>query len=154
MQSGGFWLADAGESDGGWAMATGGCLCGKVRFETDAPLREVVFCHCAQCRRQTGLYYAATAIPRDALRLSGAEAITWFAASGFARRGFCGTCGSHLFWDGKDLPYVSVLAGALDDPSGLVAQSHIFTEGRPQFYCISDGLPQYARSAPGLAVDG
>ncbi|WP_435259823.1 GFA family protein [Thioclava sp. FR2] len=134
-------------------MVTGGCLCGKVRFKTQSPLRDVVYCHCEQCRRQTGLYYAATAIPRADLVIEGAQNITWFAASDFARRGFCSNCGSALFWDGKNLPYVSVLAGAIDDPSQLVAECHIFTEHRPGFYSINDGLPEYPRSAPGLAVD-
>lgn len=134
-------------------MATGGCLCGKVRFKTEARLRNVVYCHCEQCRRQTGLYFAATAIPRDDLVIDGSDNITWFAASDFARRGFCSSCGSALFWDGKGLPYVSVLAGAIDDPSQLVAECHIFTENRPLFYAICDGLPEYPRSAPGLAVD-
>lgn len=133
-------------------MAKGGCLCGAVRFETQATLREVVYCHCAQCRRQTGLYYAATAIPRDDLVITGAEHITWYAASDFARRGFCSACGSALFWDGKDLPYMTVLAGAIDDPSQLVAQSHIFTKGRPEFYTINDGLPQFLHSTPDLPV--
>ena len=70
---------------------TGGCLCGKVRFTTTGPLREVIFCHCSQCRRQSGLYFAATSVSADCLALEGAGNITWFAASGFAKRGFCGT---------------------------------------------------------------
>jgi hypothetical protein len=32
-------------------MTTGGCLCGAVRFEVLGPLRDVVLCHCGECRR-------------------------------------------------------------------------------------------------------
>lgn len=133
------------------AVQSGGCLCGALRFETTAPLREVVFCHCSQCRRQTGLYYAATAVPRASLTIRG-EGLRWYAASDFARRGFCGTCGSALFWEAQGADSVSILAGAFDDPSALVPGMHICTEGRAGFYALSDGLPQHAASAPGLAI--
>jgi hypothetical protein len=134
-------------------MASGGCLCGKVRYQTQAPLRDIVFCHCDQCRRQTGLYYATTAAPWDSLTLTGESALRWYAASDFARRGFCGTCGTALFWKPVDLPHVAILAGSLDDPSGLKASCHIFTADKGCFYAISDGLPQYLRDSPDLAVD-
>lgn len=135
-------------------VSQGGCLCGAVRFVATGPLRPVIFCHCAQCRRQTGLYYAATAVPKDCLAITDATALRWYAASGFARRGFCGTCGTALFWEGHELPHVSILAGALDDPSALTADCHIFTEGRPEFYALADGLPRHAREGEGIAVDG
>lgn len=144
-------------------IETGGCLCGKVRFTTRGPLRAVVFCHCSQCRRQSGLYVAATSVAEDCLALEGAAHLTWFAASGFARRGFCGTCGTLLFWKPNDEPRYAVLAGAFDRPDGLHPGYHICTEGRPAFYQISDGLPQYpgdgpdvvtGATDPGVAVQG
>lgn len=72
----------------------GGCLCGAVRYLAQGPLRDVIFCHCSQCRRQTGLFYAATAVPVAALVLQPSEALTWYAASDHAKRGFCRNCGS------------------------------------------------------------
>jgi hypothetical protein len=130
----------------------GGCLCGKVRYAATGPLREVVFCHCAQCRRQTGLYFAATAVDTARLTLTGDGAPLWFAASPHARRGFCGTCGTVLFWRPTSGDYTAILAGSLDDPSVLRPGYHICTEGRAAYYAINDGLPQHARSAPGLAT--
>ena len=131
---------------------TGGCLCGKVRFATRGPLREVVFCHCSQCRRQSGLYFAATSVAADALTLTGTQHLTWFAASSHARRGFCGTCGTVLFWKPNDEPRYAILAGAFDRPECLHAGYHICTAGRPEFYQINDGLPQYPGDAPGLTT--
>ncbi len=49
--------------------ATGGCLCGAVRYELQGRLRAVVACHCGQCRRTSGHYVAATAVRHDRLRL-------------------------------------------------------------------------------------
>lgn len=130
----------------------GSCLCGAVRFRTSGPLRGVVFCHCSQCRKQTGLYYAATDVRNEDLAIDGAENLTWYAASGFARRGFCRTCGSGLFWKRNGAGQTSVLAGAFETPSGLVPESHIFTADRGDFYTIDDGLPRYARASPGVTV--
>lgn len=130
----------------------GGCLCGQVRYVATGPLREVIYCHCSQCRRQSGLYFAATAVQKAEFALTREDGLRWFASSDFADRGFCGTCGSVLFWRGHSVAHIAILAGSLDDPSGLVAGSHICTEGRPTFYALCDGLPQYAHSSPGLNI--
>jgi len=134
------------------AIEAGGCLCGKVRFTTRGPLREVIFCHCSQCRRQSGLYFAATSVAAEALTLSGAEHLTWFAASDFAKRGFCAHCGTILFWKPNAEARYAVLAGAFDRPECLHPGHHICTEGRPDFYRISDGLPQYPGDGPGVVT--
>jgi hypothetical protein len=86
------------------------------------------------------------------LELTGAEHLTWFAASDFAKRGFCSLCGSHLFWKPNGEARYAVLAGAFDDPSCLTPGYHVCTQGRPAFYQISDGLPQYAHSSPDLPL--
>jgi hypothetical protein len=130
----------------------GGCLCGAVRYAATGPLREVVFCHCSQCRKQTGLYYAVTSMPVAALTLHPTDSLLWYAASDFAQRGFCKTCGSALFWQRNGAEEIFVLAGSFDDPTALTPGSHICTEGRAGFYAIADGLPQHAHDAPGLSI--
>lgn len=125
---------------------SGSCLCGAVTFETYGPLRGVSFCHCTQCRKQTGHFYAATDVADDDLNVSGADNITWYAASDFARRGFCRSCGSALFWKRNGRERTSIGAGAFDDPSGLVGEIHIFCADKGEYYEIADGLPQFAGS--------
>lgn len=132
---------------------TGKCLCGNVSYVVRGPLREVVYCHCGQCRRQTGLYYAATnAADRD-LTVHGAENITWYQSSEKARRGFCKQCGSALFWKYEGLDHISIQAGSFDKPSQLVAGYHIFCEDKGDFYEITDDLPQYGKDKPGLVTN-
>ena len=131
---------------------TGGCLCGKVRFTTKGPLREVIFCHCSQCRRQSGLYFAATSVPAEAISLAGADHITWFASSDFAKRGFCACCGTILFWKPNAEARYAILAGAFDTPGCLRPGSHICTAGRPEFYQINDGLPQFEGDGPDVVT--
>tara|TARA_R110002020_G_scaffold86758_4_gene214212 strand:+ start:1076 stop:1498 length:423 start_codon:yes stop_codon:yes gene_type:complete len=133
-------------------IRTGRCNCSAVRFTTRGAVRDVVACHCSQCRRQTGLYYAATNVADGNIEIEGGEAITWYHASASARRGFCALCGSALFWKHRDDAHISVLAGAFDQPTGLRIASHIFCADKGDFYEITDGLPQYDRSSPGVLV--
>jgi hypothetical protein len=130
----------------------GSCLCGAVRFVASGPLREVVFCHCSQCRKQTGLYYASTNSADADLTISGEDNIRWYRASDSARRGFCGTCGSALFWKYDGLDVTSIQAGSFDQPSGLVGGYHIFCADKGDFYEIDDGLPQYAKGSPKIVT--
>jgi len=52
----------------------GSCLCGSVRFTASGPLRGVIYCHCSQCRKQSGHYYAATSVDDDRLEIEVAVA--------------------------------------------------------------------------------
>ncbi|MDW5313450.1 GFA family protein [Rhizobium sp. PL01] len=124
----------------------GSCNCGAVRFHTHGELREVIACHCSQCRKQTGLYYAATNVLDGDLDLEGGENITWYRSSPQARRGFCKICGSALFWKMDSLDYTSIMAGAFDTPTGLAFGVHIFCADKSDFYEINDDLPQFAQS--------
>lgn len=131
---------------------TGSCLCGAVRFRTRGTLREVVACHCSQCRKQTGLYYAATNVSLDAFELDGEDNLTWYVASPYAKRGFCRTCGSALFWKAEGADHISIMAGSFDGQPGLKMAYHIFCADKGDFYEINDGLPQYRKSSPELLV--
>ena len=42
----------------------------------------------------------------------------------------------------------------VDTPSGLHGESHIFMTDKGDYYEISDGLPKYERSSPGVMVAG
>jgi len=117
----------------------GGCLCGAVRYEAAGPLRDVIACHCLQCRKTSGHHVAATAAARDGVAITGE--VQWYTSSPEARRGFCPVCGSNLFWDGPD-PDLSIFAGTLDDPTGLRMGGHIFCAFKGDYYEITDGLPQ------------
>lgn len=134
-------------------IQTGSCLCGAVTFEARGSLREVVFCHCGQCRRQTGLYYASTNSAEKDLTVSGGENITWYQSSDKGRRGFCKHCGSALFWKYEGTEHISIQAGSFDMPSRLVPGYHIFCEDKGDFYDINDDLPQYRKSSPDIVTN-
>lgn len=125
----------------------GGCLCGAVRYEIDGPLRDVVGCHCGQCRKTSGHHVAATQGRRDRFRLLNDEGLSWYRSSDVAERAFCGVCGSNLFWQRHEDDRISIFAGSLDQPTGLRMVSHIHAESKGDYYDIADGLPQIAQAA-------
>jgi hypothetical protein len=128
-------------------ITTGGCLCGGVRYEVGGPLRDIVACHCSQCRKTTGHFMAATAAPTAALRLTASETLRWYRSSDVAERGFCSRCGGNLFW--RRLPphdrSTSIAAGTLDGPiTGLSIREHIYVADKLDYYTLDDGVPQRA----------
>ena len=124
-------------------MLTGSCLCGAISFTASDPARDPAACHCTQCRKQSGHYWAAVQVMDDDLAVSGAP--RWYAASDTAKRGFCPTCGSFLFWKGRDDPDTGVALGALDGPTGLTLDRHIWTEFKGDYYDITDSVPTEER---------
>jgi len=87
----------------------GGCLCGGVRYRLKGPLRDVIACHCSQCRRTSGHFVAATSIAADRLELLSDATLRWYESSATARRGFCSRCGGNLFWRRKEGPEISIM---------------------------------------------
>lgn len=128
-------------------MAEGSCLCGAVRYRVAGPLRPVIACHCRQCRKTSGHHVAATSAPRAAVEIEGAP--VWYRSSPEARRGFCGVCGSNLFWDGPG-PELSIFAGTLDGDPGVRLAAHIFCADKGSYYGIADGLPRAEGDDPAL----
>lgn len=132
---------------------TGGCLCGAVRYEIDGPLRDVVYCHCAQCRKTSGHFVAATAVSNDKLQITEDSGLAWYRSSDIAQRGFCRQCGSSLFWAPAHGKYMAIMAGALDAPTGLTSREHIYVDDASDYYELTDGLPQFPQSDKGLWED-
>ena len=125
---------------------SGNCLCGSVRYEVDQFARGVVGCHCEQCRKTSGHYVAATKATHDNLRMISAKTLKWYRSSDIAERGFCSECGSNLFWRRIGEDATSIMAGALNNPTGLALQSHIYTDDMGDYYELHDDVPTYPQS--------
>jgi hypothetical protein len=101
---------------------TGGCHCGAVRFEFDAPETPVVYrCNCSMCAKTAYLHLM---VPMSRFRLlSGAEALVEYTFNtGVARHLFCRTCGIKSFYvprsnpDSYSINVRCLDGGLLDDP--------------------------------------
>lgn len=93
----------------------GGCHCGNVRFEVDAPADlELSDCNCSICRMSGYLHLI---VPKAAFRLlTGERDLTSYQFnSGVARHYFCTRCGIKSFYVPRSHPDgISVNARCLD----------------------------------------
>jgi hypothetical protein len=94
-----------------------------------------------QCRRTSGHFVTATACRRGVFSLPKSQTLKWFVAVPGFRRGFCGECGSTLFFEEVGGERVSIAAGSLDEPQGLKIAAHIFVAEAGDYYAIEPGVP-------------
>ncbi|NNL18052.1 MAG: GFA family protein [Boseongicola sp.] len=130
-------------------MTTGGCNCGAITYRVTGPLRPVVACHCTQCRKTSGFHVAATSAKREHIEITGSP--KWYVSSPSARRGFCPTCGSNLFWDGAG-SNMSIFAGTLNAPTGLTVKGHIYCADKGDYYDLPENMPQAPQDDPSLTT--
>ena len=120
-------------------MKTGSCLCGAVAFEIHGALDDVVACHCSQCRKMTGNYWASTHCADKDLKFTKQDGLKWFSSSATSKRGFCKDCGSSLFWKKNGEAVTSICVGSIDGKTGLKLGGHIFTVDAGDYYVIAGG---------------
>ncbi|UCF30955.1 MAG: GFA family protein [bacterium] len=129
-------------------VKAGGCLCGSVRYRITGDLRGVVNCHCSKCRRFHGNYAAYVGTKPENLAIIEEGGLKWFRSTADetpnVHRGFCGDCGSSLFWHPRGEDRIAVAAGSLDGPTDLRIIGHVWVSQMADYYGISDDLPKYA----------
>jgi hypothetical protein len=80
---------------------TGSCLCGKIRFSIDAPVRELRACHCRNCQKASGAGGSVNAVVAGgAFRITQGTPKRYSARADSGRvlnRYFCGDCGSPIY---------------------------------------------------------
>ena len=124
-------------------MHKGSCLCGAITIQVEGDLPEADACHCSQCRKQSGHYWASTDVPTSAVTIRGGDQVRWYHSSEKVRRGFCDTCGSFLFWDPIRHPdKLAIAMGCFDKPTGTKIWSHIHVADKGDYYEIEPGVLQ------------
>lgn len=121
--------------------ATGGCACEGVRYRIVGDLRNVSDCHCEPCRRITGHHMAATAAPSDKVSFESDATLRWYDSTPTVQYGFCGNCGSSLFWRAADKPgHLSITAGSLDHPTGLRTDVALFVDEAGDYHRLDTDM--------------
>lgn len=123
-------------------MRSGSCLCGAVQYEVTGQIEGLSVCHCSQCRKQSGHLWASGFVPDAALTITQDGGLKWYASSEVAKRGFCGACGSFLFWKKTAEDTTSFSLGSLDGSTGLKLEKHIFVADKGDYDVITDDLPR------------
>lgn len=99
-------------------VRTGGCQCGAVRYRAVGEIGFPHLCHCRMCQKAAGNYFMPFGgVMYDDFTLTRGDP-KWFQSSETVRRGFCGDCGTPLFYDGGS-DHISITLGSLDDPSDV-----------------------------------
>jgi hypothetical protein len=122
---------------------TGGCQCGRIRYEAMLENADAYWCHCRMCQRATGGIAAAFAqVPRREVRWLAEP--DWYESSAIAHRPFCSACGTPLgfaFLDGEG--GMDLTVGSFDDPSGFKPVLHAGAESIHESWLDTRGLPRH-----------
>jgi len=113
---------------------TGGCSCGAIRYQITAPKINAGICHCSDCQRHSGAPFVVwLGIDPASFEVTKGK-LREFASSSWARRGFCGECGSTLTYriDGN-ADEIDIAGGTLDDPDLAPPTFQIFRKDSPRF---------------------
>ena len=113
----------------------GRCLCGAVKVRATPVRRHVEACHCSMCRHWGGGAFLGVQCGADP-EFEGAEHIVRYPSSDWAERGFCGKCGSHLFFLYKPLGNYGFLAGLFPDDALEPLSEEIFVDEKPPYYAF------------------
>ena len=132
----------------------GSCLCGKIRFNITSAPTTVCICHCSICRRSVGAAGVAWAsFAHDSLEIDGE--VSWHRSSSHARRGFCGACGTSLFFaTDRHRSEIEVTVASLADADKVAPRYHSWAPSKLAWQHIGDGLPRYREDGGSLPMDG
>ena len=129
---------------------SGGCLCGAVRYESNAEPLGTAICHCTHCQKVSGSAFSVNVVvPAPSLTWQG-QSLASYADKGESgkplSRKFCRNCGSSLATETEALPGAIIIkAGTLDDKSWLKPNYHIWTNSAQPWVRIEPGATAFSK---------
>lgn len=132
---------------------TGGCLCGRLRYEIDRRHLNAMHCHCGMCRKAHGTAFSTHVLVRP-------DQFQWrrrdtelrpYESSPDAYREFCPRCGTHLLVHGQSGDdTLAIPAGTLDGNPDVTILGHMYTRERVSWCTLEDDLPRHEEWPPGF----
>lgn len=118
-------------------LRSGACLCGAVRVGVRASKVDLGACHCVICQKWSGgPLFEIECGPNVAFE--GAENISTYRSSNWARRGFCKECGTHLFVQSDENGDYGISPGLFADTTGLQFRRQVFVDQKPKYYSFAN----------------
>jgi hypothetical protein len=130
-------------------MLTGGCFCGRVRYEAHGNPWHSTLCHCADCRRASGAPFVGWFTVKAAdFRVVAGTPTTWESSPGVTRS-FCADCGAQLSYQRDDhADEIDITTCSLDNPALIPPEDHTRAAERVPWIALHDGLPVHAGLRP------
>ena len=129
---------------------TGGCHCGKVRYQAEGEALTHALCHCTDCRRHAGAPMVGwTMYPLDKVKVTKGQPRI-YESSADGRRHFCGDCGTGIFYtNAVMLPgIIDIQSATYDDPEAVPPRAHIQVAERIRWMERAHELPTFDRYPP------
>lgn len=121
------------------------CLCGAVKISVAKINPKFSVCHCESCRTWGGAPFFAVQCGTD-IEFQGEEFVTTYESSSWASRGFCTTCGTHLFFKFKESGDYNMPVGLFPNLEGLEMSMQYFSDQRPSYYCFTKQTKEMTRA--------
>jgi ADP-ribosyl-[dinitrogen reductase] hydrolase len=128
----------------------GSCLCKAVQYEVKSISGPIWHCHCQTCRKAHAADHNTAALVRreDFRLISGLETLSAFESSPGKLRHFCSRCGSHIYAELEDVPFVVLRAATLDDDPGITPERSVWHSHAVPWTKSAIGIREYPEKAP------
>lgn len=123
----------------------GSCLCGQIQFLAGLPSKWCAHCHCSMCRKAHGAGYVTwVGFERGQVTFTeGEDRLSWFESSTGAQRGFCGQCGSSMFFRSQQWPgELHIALGCFEDAIDRRPRANVFFDRHVDWMPIDNKLKQ------------
>ena len=127
---------------------TGGCQCGRVRYEMQADPLTLYICHCKECQKQSSSAFGMSMpVPRDAVVILQGQPKEWCRVAESGREVtclFCAECGTRLFHiPARNPKIINIKPGTLDDTSWLKPVGNLWTRSSQQWVVLNEQMLNY-----------
>ncbi|GAB1265840.1 GFA family protein [Aurantivibrio infirmus] len=127
-------------------MITGGCRCGQVSFKCEAEPSYVGNCHCMDCQKFNAapfVTWATFKLEQVALEEGRIKEIS---CTPGVTRGFCGECGTQIFWRSEESSaWLDITVLSLDNPVPYWPKGEAFVSRKLPWVTLNEDIPHYQR---------